>query len=269
MIDLHCHILPGLDDGPDTLEAALTLARAAVAADTDTMTATPHIDFLHGVEPREVRIGVAALGVALRDARIDLRVSSGGELDLARLPDLDREALSDIRLGRGRHLLVESPLHPMAGSIEAQVGMLMLDDWGVVLAHPERSPLFQRDPDSLATLVARGALCSVTASSFTGRFGRRARELALAMLKDGLAHNVASDAHDHRRRPPAMQAGLAEAARHVDGFPALGEWLTRDVPAAILGGDPVPRRPGPVDGGRRPRARARTGARRLALRRAS
>lgn len=263
LIDLHSHILPGLDDGPRTLAGTLELARTAVAAGVDTITATPHIDFQYAVDPAEVRIGVAALGVALRDARIDLSVSPGGEVDLSRLPTLDRAALTDIRLGRGRHLLIECPLAPTASAIDSDVAMLMIDGWGVVLAHPERSPQFQRNPDALAALVADGVLCSVTASSFVGRFGRPARDLALAMLKYGLVHNVASDAHDHRRRPPILDPGLTEAARHVEDFPALAEWLTRDLPAAVLGGDPLPPRPGRVVGPRRRRRSL------LALRRAS
>lgn len=257
MIDLHSHILPGLDDGPSTLDGSLALARAAVAAGIDTITATPHIDYKHVVDPAKVRIAVAALSVALRGARIDLRVSAGGEIDLSRVHELDDDALHRVRLGRGNYLLLECPLEENARPMDTDVGMLMLAGWKVVLAHPERSPLFKRDPMPLTRMVADGALCSVTASSFTGRFGRHARALALALLKEGLVHNVVSDAHDEVRRPPAIEPGLTEAARHVENFPALADWLTRGVPAAVLGGDPLPARPGRAAPRPRPRRRAR------------
>ncbi len=114
-----------------------------------------------------------------------------------------------------------------------------------MLAHPERCPAFQRDPPTLERLVRAGLLTSVTAGSLGGRFGGEARRLALALAREGLLHNVASDAHDAVNRTPEIAAELERA-----GLAPLAPWLTGAVPAAILDGGEIP--PAPV--GRRRRA---------------
>ncbi len=106
----------------------------------------------------------------------------------------------------------------------------------IVLAHPERCPAFQRDAGLLEWLVRAGVLTSITASSFVGRFGGEARRLGAELLRDGLAHNVASDAHDDVRRPPSIVAELEQA-----GLSPLAEWLTDRSPVAILSGEEIPR----------------------------
>ncbi|MCW3065638.1 MAG: Protein-tyrosine-phosphatase [Solirubrobacterales bacterium] len=243
MIDLHSHVLPGLDDGPATLEGSLALARVAVAAGTTILAATPHVDRGFGVDPRAVPGAVAALRGALEEAGIALRIVPGGELAADRAGDLDDDALAAIRLAGGPYLLLECPLTVHAGPLETQVGALRLRGFDVLLAHPERSPALQRDPGRLRDLVAHDVLCSVTAGAFTGQFGRPARSLAQAMLREGLVHDIASDAHDERRRPPDLAAGLAAAGLDGAAGAAMAAYLTEHVPAAILAGEPIPARP--------------------------
>jgi len=113
----------------------------------------------------------------------------------------------------------------------------------VLLAHPERSPSLQRQPALLADLVERGALGQVNSASLAGQFGDAARRAAFTMVEQGLVHVLASDAHHAVHRPPGVTPGLAALRERFGRVAALGEWMTNDVPAAILAGIAVPERP--------------------------
>lgn len=244
MIDLHCHLLPGIDDGPGTIDDALALARAAAAGGTRTIVATPHIDHRWGVEPAEVAGMVERMRAALDEAGIELDVRPGGEIALSRLVDLDPGQVDAVRLGGGPYILLECPHRTTAGS-EFHAFVHRLRDRGelVLLAHPERSPAFQRNADRLADLVDRGVLTSITASSLLGTFGSSVQAFSVRLLTDGLIHNVASDSHDATRRGPELLAGLQAADREVPGLIDQASWLTREVPEAILAGTALPQRP--------------------------
>lgn len=241
MIDLHCHILPGIDDGPRTLEDSLDIARAAVAAGTTTIVATPHVSW-DWPENTSASIAqkVAEVNAALLDARLDLEVRPGGEVALTRALDLTDKELEALGLGGGRWLLLECPLSPVAAGVEAAVNALRARGHrNILLAHPERVPAFQRDPEMLARLVADGVLTSVTAGAFTGRFGKDVQRFARRLLADGLVHDVASDAHSTVRRPPEIGPVLREAGLEE----AVVDWLGQGVPLAILQGTVLPPRP--------------------------
>jgi protein-tyrosine phosphatase len=244
MIDLHSHLLPGLDDGPDTLEGSLDFARAAVAAGTTTLLATPHINRRYDdITPARVREEVDAFSTCLANEGIQLRVLPAGEISTGRLPSLTPEDLDALRLGDGPHLLLEAPLGPGLGTLPSATLRLLKEGRGVLLAHPERSPGFQRDPAALRRLVQSGALSSITAGSLAGRFGETARRFALVLLREGLVHDIASDAHDATRRPPDLRLGLTDAATQLDGIEEYADWLTGAAPAAILAGTQLPPRP--------------------------
>lgn len=243
MIDLHAHVLPGLDDGPDTIEESLDLARAALAAGTRTLVATPHINRAYDLDPPRVLDAVEQLRDKLEQEGIELELLSGGEISTGRLPRLRAYELDALRLGDGPYLLIEAPLTSGAGELPRIVDELQGDGYGVLLAHPERCPGFQRDPALLRGLVNRGALCSITAGALTGQFGGTTHRFALTLLREELVHDVASDTHDARRRPPDLRAGLAAAAGKLPGLDGQAEWLTDTAPAAILAGEPLPARP--------------------------
>ncbi len=244
MIDLHCHLLPGIDDGPATLDESLALARAAQEAGTTTIVATPHIDHTWGVAPEEIASGVERIRVALAQEGIDLKVLAGAEVALPRFTELDEEELRIVRLGDGPYVLLESPHTPAAGDFHAFVQALRRRGQRILLAHPERSPSLQRRPDRVAAMVADGVLCSITASSLSGAFGDVVRALSLDLLRRGLVHNVASDSHDARRRGPELLDGLHAAEADLRGVVDQADWLTRAVPEAILSGADLPPRPG-------------------------
>jgi protein-tyrosine phosphatase len=237
MIDLHCHLLPGIDDGPATMDGTLAMARAAVADGSGVVVATPHVSWTF---PHNTAAVIAAklreVRAALADAKIELDVRAGAEVEVTRAVQLADADLRALRLGGGPWLLVECPVEAYSSSAVA-AGMRSLTARGhrVVLAHPERCRAFQGDPDALKALVADGMVTCITAAVLSGRFGTAARGFATALLHTGLVHVVASDAHDAGRRSPRLRSEL-EAA----GLGAHAATLACAAPAAILAGTNVP-----------------------------
>lgn len=237
VIDLHAHILPGLDDGPLTLDASLAQARASVAVGVSELAATPHVDHTFGLDLERIGAARDAVVAALAHAEIPLTLRQGGEIALARLPELDDAFLRGVALGGGPWLLLECPFSP-EGNLEGAVADLHARGHQVLLAHPERSALIQRDPDALARLVGAGALAQVTAGSLTGAFGAAVRTFAWELVEGELVQVIASDTHDAVHRPPG--------APDLDALGPLLGWMAEAVPAAVLAGTPVPARPDPV-----------------------
>ncbi len=241
-IDLHTHVLPGVDDGPATLHGSLELARAAAAGGTAVLAATPHVNDDRFIEPAAIPAAVADLNRHLADAGIAIDVVPGGEIALSRVLELTDADLAALGLGGGPYLLLESPFAAM-GDFEALILEMLSRGHPVLLAHPERCAAFQREPARLTRLLESGVLVQMTAGALTGAFGSRVRDFSLGLLRDELVHVVASDAHDAFRRPPGVTAALAAAERDVPGITARVAWLTEEVPAAILAGAPLPEPP--------------------------
>jgi protein-tyrosine phosphatase len=152
--------------------------------------------------------------------------------------ELPPEELMALTLAGAGWLLIESPFVSATTGMQPLVSRLRHEGFGIVLAHPERCPAFHREPQALASLAGAGVLNSITAGSLVGRFGGQVRRFSLELAAAGLIHNVASDAHNITRRPPGSLAELDQA-----GLTPLADWLTRDVPAAVLTGRPIPPRP--------------------------
>jgi protein-tyrosine phosphatase len=244
VIDLHCHVLPGIDDGPATIEGSLALARAAAAGGTQVLVATPHVNSQHRNNARTIAGLVGQLNERLAEEIVvsangtPLQVRAGAEVALTQLAEIEPEELDRLTLGGGGWLLVEPPFAPVAPHLDEIMLRLARDGRRTVIAHPERCSAFQRNPEMVARLVGEGFLTSVTAGSLDGRFGAPARHLALDLAHDGLVHNVTSDAHDHVKRPPSITPELAASS-----LAPLAEWLTDGVPRAILAGGELPTRP--------------------------
>ncbi|MEV4421672.1 CpsB/CapC family capsule biosynthesis tyrosine phosphatase [Patulibacter sp. NPDC049589] len=238
MIDLHCHILPGIDDGPDDLEGSLAMAREHVARGTGVVVATPHVGWDYPNTPEVIEAGVAEVNAALRAEGIELEVLAGAEVALTRAVDMSAEQLAGLRLGDGPWLLLEAPISVDSPGIEGLVGIVQSRGVRVLLAHPERCASFHTDPGLLERLVAAGCLAQVTAGALTGFFGRTVQGAARRYVDAGLIHVVASDAHDDAHRAPGMSAPMEEA-----GYGPLAPWMGADVPRALLDGVPVPPRP--------------------------
>jgi protein-tyrosine phosphatase len=246
VIDLHHHILPGIDDGPADMERSVELARAAEADGIQVVAATPHLREDHpGVRCGELAARVSRLNAAIAAADLALEVLAGGELDVLWVQQASPEDLRLASYGQaGTDVLLETPYGPLAPSFEAAIERLGSLGYRVLLAHPERNREFQEEPERLGDLVARGLLVQVTAASLASRDGRsRSRSAAMHLIEHGIAHVIASDAHSAQRfRPPNLSAGV-EAVTGLD--PELARWMVVDAPLAILSGAPLPPRPRP------------------------
>lgn len=240
MIDLHSHLLPGIDDGPDTLAGSLAIARAMAADGVRRVAATPHVRDDWPTRAEEMEAAVSAVRETLAAERIALDVLPGGEVALDALDWLSPGERARFGLGGNPSvLLVEFPYCGWPLGLEAIVSRLAAAGVVPVIAHPERNEEVQYAPERLARAVAAGAVCQLTAASVDGRLGSAARDCSRRLLELGLAHLIASDAHTADIRA----AGMARAAAAVGGG-ALARWLTADVPAALVEGRPLPPRPG-------------------------
>ncbi len=240
VIDLHCHVLPGIDDGPDTFAESIDLARAAAASGVTTIVATPHVSSEYRNEAGEIARLVVELNTRLRGAEIAVDVLPGAEVAMAMVGELAAEELEQLTLGGGGWLLIEPPFRQIVTGLDAIVGDLQTRGFGVVIAHPERCPAFRADHGMLSEMVRAGALSSVTAGSLTGRFGAGAQALATQLIAERLVHDIASDAHDTRARAPGIAAAIASG-----GLEPLAHWLTVAVPRAVVAGEQIPPRPDP------------------------
>jgi protein-tyrosine phosphatase len=239
VIDLHMHLLPGLDDGPSGMEEALAMCRLARARGMTAIAATPHMfNGLFEVSREDILRGTAALRRRLAEERIDLEVVPGADTHLH--PDLIR-FIEDGRVmtlcDGGRYLLLELPSGVVPHGLERFLFSIRLAGVTPIITHPERNLEIQAAPERMEKTVSCGALLQVTAGSFTGAFGARAQRCAFKLMESGMAHLAASDAHSPVRRPP----GLEEARRIVERFagPAEADEIFLRRPAAIIAGDTV------------------------------
>ena len=241
MIDLHAHILPGIDDGPRTLEDAIEMARVARADGIAAIAATSHAgDRSFGWTREQYEAALASVRAVLSEAEIDLEIIPGCEalIDPALPAEVGKGQVRT--LNDGRFLLLELPFLQYPSYVERVVFDLQLAGVMPVLAHAERYRAIQEDPNRLIPLIERGVLVQVTAASVLGDFGERPRETAEILATHNLLHLLASDAHDARRRAPAM----SEAARRLASWTSedFADEATRRVPEAIVASRPMPLR---------------------------
>ena len=241
MIDLHSHILPGVDDGAATYDDALGMAEAAAADGIRVIAATPHVRAAdYPTPPEQMERLVDSLRRKLREAAVPLELLPGGEIAFDKLPDLGDDELRRFGLaGNPKYLLLEAPYFGWPLGIADTVFELQLRGFTAVLAHPERNGEVQASPERLAPLVERGTLVQLTAASLDGRIGPGPQKTGLRLLELGLAHLLASDAH----APTLREIGMSAAARRIRDD-ELVRWLTEDVPAAIVRNGEIPARPG-------------------------
>jgi protein-tyrosine phosphatase len=230
LIDLHSHVLPGIDDGVRTLDEALALCAAAAADGVRVLAATPHVRYDYPTTPEQMEAALAELAAA----GPAVEVVRGGELALEELDRPDEE-LARFGLGGTSWLLVETPYIGWPLDLRWTLGKLRERGFRVVLAHPERNADVQARPELLEDIVADGALVQVTAASLDGRLGKSPRRCAQTLLDRDLVHLLASDAH----APEIRSVGLARAASSLRNA-ALASWLTHAVPEAVLGGEKTP-----------------------------
>jgi protein-tyrosine phosphatase len=200
-IDIHCHILPNWDDGPETIEVSLAMCARAATAGLKTIVATPHIGRAFGNKQHtseEIAKGVELLQKEIDAQRIPINIVTGGEILMGAV-DLHARLPQDVTLtygGKGKFALIESP-YPSWPDFGPQLVNLMQSK-GVtpVLAHPERYLNVQKDPNILEPLVRQNALLQITAGAITGEMGKLGRTCARTLLKNGWVSFISSDAHN-------------------------------------------------------------------------
>ncbi|HZR42603.1 MAG TPA: CpsB/CapC family capsule biosynthesis tyrosine phosphatase [Ktedonobacteraceae bacterium] len=233
MIDTHLHILPGIDDGPETMQEALMLARTLVHEGVDCAVATPHYnDEFPRYSASEIRARVKELQQELDRYDIPLRVLAGHEALIK--PGLVEDVLTGriATLNGSRYLLLELWNSGWIPETERVIFELQICGIIPVIAHPERYRVFQKDPVRLASLLQRGVVTQLTAGSLLGMQGSTTRRTAELLLKSGLIHCIASDAHSMRLRAPGISEGLLRAENLLDG--ARVRQMTEVYPAVIV-----------------------------------
>jgi protein-tyrosine phosphatase len=245
MIDIHSHVLPGIDDGTDSLREAVDFCRAAAADGITDLVATPH----QQVEPwwnDEVKHLVdlrRRLARALDHAGIPLRLHGGGEIRvgadlLDHLDDLDAGRPSPVLpLADGRWLLLELSRQVPTPDLEGLLHEMVVSGWRPILAHPEDIHWLWDDPTRFARLVEVGATLQVTAASVTGQRSRMHLHRTRSLLDAGLVAFVASDSHNLTSRPPGL-AAVRDELEHRWGS-AAARLLTQEHPEAVLADLPL------------------------------
>lgn len=236
MIDIHTHILPGVDDGVVTEDDAVEFARVAAADGTRTLVATPHCKEGFYINDRAAVLdGVRRLTARLAEEQVDLVVLPGAEVHLcdnlvARVADGRAPTLAD----NGKTLLLELSLSQPHTGLEDLVFRLRLAGIIVVMAHPERIRYFQDDTARYEELVRLGVFGQITTGSILGTFGRTAAAYSEELLRQGLVHVLASDAHNVRGRAPRLREAIEASGRWIGESRAMQ--MVTDIPRALLDG---------------------------------
>jgi protein-tyrosine phosphatase len=236
VIDLHCHILPALDDGAIDMEDSAAMARQAEADGIELVCSTPHIHPDHEIRISELEGRVAAVNLELERQGIGVRVVQGGEIAEPIVDERDEEELLEVSLGRnGRWLLVEPRPGPIGDHTLETVDRLHERGFDAIIAHPERHPGADFR-DYLAALVARGALIQVTSALIAEG---PASQTLIDLAGQGLVHLLASDSHSsHGGRRLEISPGLARL-RDVERTRDHIDWIANDAARAILRGEPA------------------------------
>lgn len=246
MIDIHCHILPGLDDGAQNMEEAIQMARIAYEDGISVIVATPHT--MNGIfinKRDSVLSGVDQLQKALIEEDIDIRILPGSDAHVNHnMLELIHEGMALTVNDNGKYLLLEFPHQLVPPNIPQLVFELKLKGITPIFTHPERNAAIQRDLNIILRLVEQGALTQITANSITGEFGPRVLKCALDMFKCQMAHIIASDAHSTNIRVPALSAAVRRASE-ITGQDFAESMVTK-IPQAIIDGDMLMDLPDPI-----------------------
>ncbi len=254
MIDLHCHILPGLDDGPQTMEESIQMCRIAYQDGIRTIVATPHT--LNGVYQNgkstilskvnelndalnnsELRTPCLRRNASCRQANseLPLRILPGSDVHLCEttLQQVDQGEAITIGDG-GKYIMIEFPSQAIPYQAERVLFQLLGRGLIPIISHPERNLEIGKRPGRYYEIIKMGCLGQVTAMSLTGEFGPKVRQWAEKLLKSWLVHFIASDAHSGNGRPPILSAAVKAAAKIVGKKEA--EKMVTEYPKAILEG---------------------------------
>jgi protein-tyrosine phosphatase len=237
MIDLHCHIIPGMDDGAGSIDDSLAMCRKAAEDGIHTIVATPHT--LNGVYVNpifDVVEQVSSLNKAMSANGIPVKILPGADVHLCR--DMWRHVASGgagtINDGK-KYLLMELPAHSIPSQLKDEIFNLKVRGITPIITHPERNSVIQKDTDPLREAIGLGALSQVTAASITGNFGRTVKQCVETLLKQRMTHIIASDAHSPRKRPPLLSKSVKQASQ-ILGNTAEAEQMVVYAPERVVSG---------------------------------
>lgn len=243
MIDIHHHVLPGVDDGPREWDEAAEMCRMAADEGIETIVATPHV--LRGRwrtwSPAELR----ALLEELRQRVTAPRIHLGSEYFFAHdMVDVLASGKSIVPLADGKYVLFELAANAVPPMLEQPLYRAQLEGWTPILAHPERNLVLQSRPDLIADLIGHGCKMQLTAGSLFGEFGPEAKRASEQFLDRGMIHFLATDAHDTSKRPPRMRATVNLITQRYGAD--LASALTVENPRAVLENRALPYDPDPL-----------------------
>jgi protein-tyrosine phosphatase len=247
MVDIHHHLLPGLDDGALDLETSISMARLAAADGITHIICTPHASSRYAFSPALIAEKLSTLRSALAAESIPITLATGCDFHLSY--DNIKDAIANPRkysLNAGDYLLIELPDHGLSTSLEEIFYQLRLAGLILILTHPERNPTLQRDHARLAAWLREGMFVQITAGSLLGRFGETARKMSHALLTSRWVHFLATDAHNLTSRPPLLsEARDLVAARYGEAYAAR---LCTENPTAVFNGLAMPEQDEPIYG---------------------
>ena len=239
MIDIHSHILPAIDDGPETLGESIEIAKKAVEAGTKTIVASPHtLNGLYRNNRNKILSEVNSFSQRLKERGIPLDVIPGADVALTPelIPCLDSGDLMTISDG-GKYLLVELQPYYIPEKIHEIIFALKTRGVTPVITHPERDALIMKNSEILDGFIERGCLSQLTAMSITGGFGKRIRTFSAHLIRSGRVHIIASDCHSSEKRPPSLKGAIEAAAELIGLSDAMK--MAEDIPAAVVKGEDV------------------------------
>lgn len=217
MIDIHTHILPSLDDGPNTIEESIELCKIAANDGIKTIVATPHSkDGAYEAKSDETLRKVKELNIKLKEIQLDLEILPGAEVHINERLVENIESGEVLTINNGRKfILLELPFFFVPPITDKLISNLRSIGIVSIISHAERITKFQKTPKILSQLVKSGTLIQITAQSLTGDFGSRERKCAEWLLKHEMVHFIASDVHSLTGRPPILSRALKKAAKII------------------------------------------------------
>ncbi len=217
MIDIHAHILPSIDDGPETIEEAIELCKIAANDGIKKIVATPHSkDGIYEAKTDKILKTVDVLNLKLKENQIDIEILPGSETHIHEglVESIESGEVLTINNG-GKFILFELPFVFIPPGTDKFVFNLKVNGIVPIIAHAERIITFQKKPELLDQLVRIGARVQLNAASLTGQAGPREKKCSEWLLKNNLVHFIASDAHSITNRPPILSKAVECAARIV------------------------------------------------------
>lgn len=230
MIDLHCHILAAIDDGPDDISQSMEMARIAIADGITTIVATPHVK--NTILPATaIREKVAAFNSRLADENIPLAILAGADVYALLSPSL----FSGLTINNTPYILIEFPHSHLPRNAHEILFKMIAQGYRPIITHPERNGSVLQNPALLFRLLKIPALIQITGDSLCGNFGPEIQACAIHLLENDAVHFIATDAHSPHYRRPILSAALQTATRIIGRERAMR--LVDDNPQAVINGD--------------------------------